>query len=721
MDRLKSISKSGWHPSLSSSPSYDGASESRSSSAGGGGVTSRLTKNFKGLDQVVCSRAPLFCFVKLWLIDQAGWMGKGNDSPVDPRPVSTLRDPASFGPPPKRMPNAGISNDGQIPGPSSEGGRDKDEVKRPVPQNPHTANTAGLNTETLPLPPRRVDTFAGLDDEAGASRKRPPPIPPRLPPRGESALPAPREVVDMRTGGVNVAAVGRLSKAGISIPGFSMTPTTPPANPLIPNKPRSSASMSYLNNHSADSQGTPKEGTTFAQKKAAMATANSFYKNPSSVSFSDASAALKTGRNFQQRHGDQVASGYKKAQDMGLDKKIQDYSELYISRNDTAGAAVLKPPLPAHPPALPTKKPPSPGLPDRLPIASIVSIVSAIPSSPPGHGRKKPPPPLPKKKPVLPLPRTQSTVTAPSHHSPPVIPRGTRPSSSAVLRNNGLPSQFFPESPPDLDLCLSEAWFSKTPPKLPHSIECIEEKMHSSVNSWERLPSGRTRHTLVLSIRWTLNLSSTKIKVTWDASAPSATAKAEQKHFPPPSYPPQKKEWGERIVDWTSARMGQQVGNGECWTLAADCFSSLQAEDEAIAAEKIMTAQGTSFGLCIFSHYPSVQHQPIILSGFALKPGDILQFRSARWIRRDSIGRVVFEMRAGVPEDAAGCKDHTAVIETVQYNQVGIKLGVLQQNSNGLRSVTRGEYILGTDEMVEGGARVFRAVADGWAKFEAGW
>lgn len=638
-------------------------------------------------------------------------MGKGNDSPVDPRPVSALRDPASFGPPPKRIPNARISNDGQTPGASSESGKvkeEEEEIRRPVPSRPYTANTTGLKTETLPLPPRRVDT---LGDEGGASARRPPPIPPRLPSRGESALPAPREVVDMETGGVNVAAIGRLSKAGISIPGFNMTPTTSPVNV---NEPKPSASIGYLSNHSAN---TPREGTTFAEKKAAMTTASSFYKNPASVSFSDASAALKTGRNFQQRHGDQVASGYKKAQDMGLDKKIQGYGDLYASKNGTGGATALINSLPTPPPALPTKKSPS--------LAQLPNV-SAIISGSSGQGRKKPPPPLPKKKPMLPPPRTHSNITSPlPHHSsrtPPIIPRGTRPSdSSAVLRNNGLPTQVFPESPPNLDLCLSEAWFSKTPPKLPPSIECIEEKMHSFTNSWERLPSGRTKHTLVLSIRWTLNLSTTKIKITWDASAPSATAKAEQKHFPPPSYPPQTKEWGERIVDWTRTKIGQRVGNGECWTLAADCFSSLQAEDEAIGTEKIMTAQGTSFGLCIFSHYPSMEHQPTILSGFTLKPGDILQFRSARWIRRDSSGRVIFEMRAGAPEDATGCKDHTAVVETVHYDQVGIKLGVLQQNSNGLRSVSRGEYILGTGEMVEGGVRAFRAVTDGWAEFEANW
>lgn len=623
-------------------------------------------------------------------------MGKGNnDGPVDARPVSTLRDPASFGPPPKRIPNAAISSDVNAPG---AGGGESEEANRPAPSKPYMT---GSSPETLP---GRVDTFA-LRNETGA-RGKPPPIPPRLPPRGDSALPAPREVVDMRTGGVNMATIGRLSKAGISVPGFNMKPTTP--SPL-PSESRPPVAISYLSSRSADPQGAPKEGTTFAEKKAALTTANSFYKNPASVSFSDATAALKTGRNFQQRHGDQVASGYKKAQDMGLDKKVRGYGDLYASRDDTGGA-VPRNPLP-DPPA-------------RLPIASVISTISG----PSGLGRKKPPPLPPKKKPLLPPPKTQSTIAPPSSsplsHRPPIIPRGTRPSTSnpsPVLRNNGLPPQIFPESPPDLDLRLSEAWFSKNPPKFPPSIEGIEEKMHSFISSWERLPSGRTKHTLVLVIRWTINLSTTKIKITWDASAPGATARAEQKHFPPPSYPPSQKEWGERIVDWARARIGQQVGNGECWTLAADCFSSLQEEDEAIGTEKIMTAQGTSFGLCIFSHYPSLQHQPSILSGFALKPGDVLQFRSARWTRRDSSGRVVFEMRAGAPEDSEGCKDHTAIIETVHYDpQGGIKLGVLQQNSGGLKSVTRGEYVLGT-EMIEGGIRVFRAVADGWAEFEAGW
>lgn len=657
-------------------------------------------------------------------------MGKGgsgsDDGPVTVRPVSALRDPASFGPPPKRVPNTGISNDGYASrDDAGDRGDESQGTKRPVPPKPYTVNTTGLSTETLPLPPKRPNTSTSFKDEASTGGRRPPPVPPRLPSQGEPAFPTPRDVIDMRTGGVNMAAVGRLSKAGISVPGFNMMPTTPSATkPPLPSGPRSSVSLSNLGNRPADPRNMPSTGTSFADKKAALVTANSFYKNPSSVSFSDASAALKTGRNFQQRHGDQVASGYKKAQEMGLDKKIQGYGDLYASRHEASGTGItaLGNPLPSVPPVLQTRKSPSPDLPSRPPTISSISAVSG----PPEDRRKKPPPPPPKKKPALPPPKKQSITSSYINLiSPPVIPRGTRPSlsdPSAILRNNGLPSQIFPEYPPDLDLSISRVWFSKTPLRLPPSIESIEEKMHTFTNSWERSASGRTIHTLILAIRWTLNLSTTKIKITWDASAPSVTAKAEQKHFPPPSSLPPAKEWGDRIVDWVRARIGQQVGNGECWTLAADCFSSLQVEDEATGSEKIMTAQGTSFGLCIFSHYPSLQYQPSVLSGFTLKPGDILQFRSARWIRRDLSGHVVFEMRAGASEGTAGCKDHTAVIETVQYDhQGGIKLSVLQQNSNGVRTITRGEYTLGAGEMVEGSVRVFRAVADRWAGFDANW
>lgn len=57
----------------------------------------------------------------------------------------------------------------------------------------------------------------------------------------------------------------------------------------------------------------PEQGTTWAQKRAALDTASKFKKDPSSVSLSDAKAAASTANNFRQRHGEQVAAGAQKA------------------------------------------------------------------------------------------------------------------------------------------------------------------------------------------------------------------------------------------------------------------------------------------------------------------------------------------------------------------------------------------------------------------------
>jgi len=294
--------------------------------------------------------------------------------------------------------------------------------------------------------------------------------------------------------------------------------------------------------------------------------------------------------------------------------------------------------------------------------------------------KKKPPPLPPKKKPAALTPRGS---TSPA---PPPIPVGSRPSLPSVmlvLPNNGLPSRIFPEVPPDLDLELSTAWFSKSPLRFPKSIEAIEGKMLMSTSQWTRASSGRTTHTLLIASRWTMNLSTTKIKLTWDASAPAATVKALQSHIPPPSSPPSLDvEWGDRIVEWVT--------------------------------------QGTSFGLCIYSHYPSILPSPQRLPNTPLKRGDILQFRAAHWVRRDEYGALIFEQRAGAPENTNACHDHTAIVENVREGPEGIVVRALQQNSNGVKTVGRGEFVLG-DTMIDGGVRVFRAVSDGWAEFDTEW
>ncbi|KAL7274022.1 hypothetical protein RUND412_003093 [Rhizina undulata] len=697
----------------------------------------------------------------------AGWVSKDEPYPdsshVNARPLSSLEDPAKFGPPPKRV--TGISSSAGLPPPppprttirqqeeEEEQWRRQEEEEARTASRPYQMNTNGSNAVPLPLPPRRV-TLSGGED--GGVRRAPPPIPPRLPPRNVTESPASSPTT--AAGGLNTAALSRLGRAGISVPGFDINPPSskgrslPPPPPVSSRPGPSSLSIGELNVHlgKLSTSGAPapvsppKEGTTFAQKKAAIKTANAFYKDPTSISLADAKAAAATGKNIHDRHGDQVAAGYKKANELGITDKVGNYADQYARRQtgeDVRRRSTPSPisfgnlasgtrrtslylsksreniaiPSPPRSPSLPSptlpQRPSQSPVPPRLPRrTSDLSGVSVA---------KKKPPPLPKRKPNL--------TASPTGTVPPLIPLATRPSDALFgcsLENNGYPHALLAAVPADLNLSLESLWFTKSPLRLPPAIERVEEKIYTYSTSWSRSAAGKTTHTLILSLRWTDNISGTKIRLTWDASAPDITVKSQQVHVPPPRPLDRVQleiaagRYGTRVLDWVRRQQGQQVGNGECWTLAHDALVALRNEDEHAGVEneeKTMVSQGVSHGACIFSLWPDFSHSGGSVDN--LRPGDILQFRSARWVSKDAQGRIVREARAGMPE-GQGCRDHTAVVESV----MGTKVAVWEQNVGGRKTVGRGEYFFGEGEMVEGGVRGFRAVGEGWAgPVEAGW
>lgn len=261
-----------------------------------------------------------------------GLLGKGEE---DERanhvaaPLSSLRDPASFGPPPKRT-NTGLSppplgqayqapatantarpsyNSAQSaqstttyqhPGYSQPAAQAEEP---PAPPRPYRVDTTGLSTANLPPPPVRrpgsitpVSTPSPPPPHTGAYAKPkpnpPPALPPRLPPRGAGASPSPSAVTaphppptQQPPTYLNTTAISRLSSAGVSVPGFGIGSSSPSTTP----EPQST-------------------GTTFAEKRAALQTASNLHRNPSSVSASDISSAASTVNNFQSRHGAQIGA-----------------------------------------------------------------------------------------------------------------------------------------------------------------------------------------------------------------------------------------------------------------------------------------------------------------------------------------------------------------------------------------------------------------------------
>ncbi|EDU43383.1 hypothetical protein PtrSN002B_005338 [Pyrenophora tritici-repentis] len=386
MDKFKSVAKGGWHPEKS---------RANSGSSAGGQSDSKLGQ------------------VK-------GWVGKAQGKDVHAEsarehqsaPLSSLKDPASFAPPPKRVNyNAVPASSGTRPSTVASSRTEEQEEaedNRPAP-GPYRRDTTGLSTAHLPKPPAfRPGTASPTT--TGSAPKPKPSLPPRLPPRQNSnphefsAAPPPtyNEATQQETashGGLNQGALGRLGQAGVSVPGFGIgrtaSPPVPPrANPSPPVPPRAKSSssttvpppvasghgsqMNELQNRFAKLTGPksrtpapappPTTGTSWADKQAALRTASNLRNDPSKVSASDLKGAASTANNFQQRHGDQVASGWKSAN--SLNQKYGIMGKMN-SLGSSSGAAA----------------PP--------PVQSPTQIQG---SQGGGLGKKAPPPPPPKKK-----------------------------------------------------------------------------------------------------------------------------------------------------------------------------------------------------------------------------------------------------------------------------------------------------------------------------------
>jgi hypothetical protein len=287
-------------------------------------------------------------------------MGKGKSSSASDAayehqsaPLSSLKDPASFAPPPKHIKYHGAAaastSSSSMPADSSRFGapRASDEEASRSSSGPYKVDTTGLNTAHLPTPTFRPDHASSPSTTAPAKPK--PSLPPRLPPRQneypDAHTPAPpppysetAEDNAVSQSHLNQGALSRLGGAGISVPGFdigrnapppvpprqnpSPAPTPAPAPPAAtePNrKPQLNELQPGFARMPTPPAEAPKLGTTWAEKQAALKTASNLRDSPSKATLSDARSAASTANNFRQRHGEQAAAGWRTAS--GLNQK----------------------------------------------------------------------------------------------------------------------------------------------------------------------------------------------------------------------------------------------------------------------------------------------------------------------------------------------------------------------------------------------------------------
>ena len=185
---------------------------------------------------------------------------------------------------------------------------------------------------------------------------------------------------------LNQGAINRLGAAGVSVPGFGIGGASESANPWsdepismvdntsgpvpkkVPDMNELHSRFSKMSSSFTTPPESPSQGTTFAEKQAALKTASSFRNDPSSVSLSDAKTAMSTANNFRERHGDQVAAGWQSAS--GLNKKYgiaNRFTGVTSGAEPSTTEAIPSPPLspmasgfgPAHgkrPPPIPPKR-----------------------------------------------------------------------------------------------------------------------------------------------------------------------------------------------------------------------------------------------------------------------------------------------------------------------------------------------------------------------------
>ncbi|TVY27785.1 hypothetical protein LHYA1_G003758 [Lachnellula hyalina] len=642
-----------------------------------------------------------------------GWMGKGKDSESNDHvamPISSLKDPAAFGPPPKNVNfHGGAALPNQITpdrrgwgaplsqeeiqahqqAEEEEARREAEEAARPKPPPmPYRADTTGLSTSHLPPPPGRKDGADGRSPpHPPINKPKPPSLPPRLPPR-QNSNPAPSpppthnttaSEPDSHRGILNQGSLSRLGAAGLSVQGFGIgeqkgrEPVPPPAaasSSRNSSRDPPQANTSQLNElqsrfsrraPSSPKPESPSEGTSFAQKQAALKTASSFRNDPSSVSLSDARSAASTANNFRERHGEQVKSGWQSANKLntkyGISDKVGAYGGVGDSQQEVAspqGRASLN------------------GLPQVA-------------------GLKKKPPPPPAKKAQLTSPNTGKEPL------PPPIPLSSKPKpQSASSHGTG-----------ELDLDLKTLWFAQMPPLFPPpSLGRNGKISHASSSGWSSNGVRKT-HTFNAVIQDNSTMARTKILLTWDASNPGLTVNAQQKHFPPPRKLSMhelndcREKYSEALASWCESNMGQQVGDGECWTLAHNGLQAIAAKCSARGQEPCMTSQSLVHGYKLYSFMPAISPHPDPRGGVleaGVSRGDIIQFLTAHFHAKDG------------SQKWAGAPDHTAVVVGIGSNG---ELNVVEQNVGNVKRVQRGSYDM--SELVKGEVRIFRAVGINWA------
>ncbi|KAI9889497.1 MAG: hypothetical protein M1814_005280 [Vezdaea aestivalis] len=276
-------------------------------------------------------------------------------------PISSLKDPLSFGPPPKHvnyhrsaaLPLSGLGKpltSAQIAIQDAERQESEVEIAGPASlATPYRSDTSGLKIPNLPPPPIRKAISKMPPPPSSPPYPSTPALPPRMsqrvasavisPPLSERAIPTLRAPTSSTES--TSRATHRLAAAGISVPDLDISKT-------------------FAAQELAPTELSARRSTTFQQKRAAVTTASRLRSDPSAVSFAETRDAALTANSFRQRHGQQMVEGAKKATELkeqyGIIQQVESTGTGVPENGVTAVALAAKAKKKPPPPPPPKKK-----------------------------------------------------------------------------------------------------------------------------------------------------------------------------------------------------------------------------------------------------------------------------------------------------------------------------------------------------------------------------
>lgn len=145
---------------------------------------------------------------------------------------------------------------------------------------------------------------------------------------------------------------------------------------------------------------------------------------------------------------------------------------------------------------------------------------------------------------------------------------------------------------------------------------------------------------------------------------------------------PPEKSPNQRVLDYSTVKLGHKVDRGECWDLAFFALKHAGAK----------TPQDIGSDLYIWG-------TPVKLSD--AQPGDIIQFEGV------AIHREWREKNMTRWEDISFASKHTAIVEKVES---GMFFTLLNSNYRGKRKVTRLKLNLSPENIKGGSLQVYRPI-----------